>query len=665
MGPRRTMRILLIEAADNREEHLHGFSLLHLAYLAGFLREEASRKESSGHEIRILSAGSARAAADAAQAFKPDLVGLSSFTHCFHLAKAMARAIKAAAPVPIVVGGHHVSALPESLTPDMDVAVVGEGEAAFAEVAAAAANGTLSPDALRSIAGIAFFHEDRLHRTAPRNLVEPLDRLALPAWDLLEPINDKACVITSRGAPRPSFFSHAHRFWGGKVRYHSAERVAQEVKALLDRGMQSIHFSDACFASDPGRLEKLASLLGVIRSKRAAFSCHLQADEATLRTMDLLKEIGIRQVHLGLESGCHKTRSLLSGSTLPSKEPVSAIRKLHGAGFSVSVTLALGAPEESLAEAEQTLQAAADRAIASGEDRLLAPLPGTACWDLAASRGLVDSEMDWSRLDADFTRTNERAVIISEKMDLFQLWGLHERLHHIWNLKELDARRIAREKKRPLKRLRRSLLRFLGIRQPGQAIQFREMPLAKRYCCGQGLEIGASVQNPFGLPSKNVDLPCVAEVFAKHQETLAHDHVPVDIEAPADDIPVPDGSHDYVIHSHVLEHLPDPIKGLREWDRVVRPGGVIFMIVPHMERTIDRYWPRTPLKHVIEDFRKGTTLKDEPRIPGAHYHYWITEDVVEIIEWMNHERLVNWEIVEVEDVDSKVGNGFTVVCRKR
>ena len=55
---------------------------------------------------------------------------------------------------------------------------------------------------------------------------------------------------------------------------------------------------------------------------------------------------------------------------------------------------------------------------------------------------------------------------------------------------------------------------------------------------------------------------------------------PVDIWAMGDRIPVPDRSEDFIVSSHVLEHLPNVIGAFLEWDRIVRDGGYVFMIVP-------------------------------------------------------------------------------------
>lgn len=42
----------------------------------------------------------------------------------------------------------------------------------------------------------------------------------------------------------------------------------------------------------------------------------------------------------------------------------------------------------------------------------------------------------------------------------------------------------------------------------------------------------------------------------------------------------PDYSFDRLIATHVLEHLPNPVGVLKEWNRVVRPNGVISIVLP-------------------------------------------------------------------------------------
>lgn len=187
-------------------------------------------------------------------------------------------------------------------------------------------------------------------------------------------------------------------------------------------------------------------------------------------------------------------------------------------------------------------------------------------------------------------------------------------------------------------------------------IKFPESALAHHYLDGmQGLEIGGSTHNPFGLNTKNVDYTAETNQYKKLEEKFVGQALLVDIVAPGDAIPLPDNSQDFVVSAHVIEHFPDPIKALKEWYRLIRPGGYIFMIVPHKERTFDKDEPRTTLQELI-DRHEGKTIAQ----PNTHQHYsvWITKDVVELLSYLG------WKIVTVRDVDDKSGHGFTVVVQK-
>ncbi|MCX5634371.1 MAG: hypothetical protein NTW55_00820 [Planctomycetota bacterium] len=68
------------------------------------------------------------------------------------------------------------------------------------------------------------------------------------------------------------------------------------------------------------------------------------------------------------------------------------------------------------------------------------------------------------------------------------------------------------------------------------------------------------------------------------------------------------------------------------------------------------------MKHIIDDYLTDNTKSHND--PNYHDHCWITEDFVNIVNWMTANIGVNLEIVEVLDVDDKVGNGFSVFIRK-
>src|SRR5579863_5575294 len=186
-------------------------------------------------------------------------------------------------------------------------------------------------------------------------------------------------------------------------------------------------------------------------------------------------------------------------------------------------------------------------------------------------------------------------------------------------------------------------------------MKFKESALAHKLLDGlEGLEIGGSAHNAFGLKTRNVDNTAELTCFKQEEIKLCGEALPVDIVSPGDQLPFEDSSVDFVISSHAIEHFSDPIKALKEWYRVVKPGGYLYIIAPHKERTFDKDRERTPLAELIERHRTG--IGPDPY--GPHCSVWITEDFVELVKYMG------WNIVAVQDVDDKVGNGFAVVIRK-
>jgi len=64
---------------------------------------------------------------------------------------------------------------------------------------------------------------------------------------------------------------------------------------------------------------------------------------------------------------------------------------------------------------------------------------------------------------------------------------------------------------------------------------------------------------------------------------------------------IPDEAYDVVLSSHVLEHIANPLRALREWRRVCRESGILCLIVPHRDGSFDRRRPVTSIDHLRGD----------------------------------------------------------------
>jgi predicted SAM-dependent methyltransferase len=133
--------------------------------------------------------------------------------------------------------------------------------------------------------------------------------------------------------------------------------------------------------------------------------------------------------------------------------------------------------------------------------------------------------------------------------------------------------------------------------------------VARAYLRGRGLEIGA-LHRPLRLPAAAsvtyVDRLSESELRLQYPELALHALVPVGVIDEAEALSsVPDGSQDFVVANHFLEHCQDPIGTLKTFVRVLRPGGVAYLTVPDKRFTFDRDRPVTPLAHLLRDHEDG------------------------------------------------------------
>lgn len=164
----------------------------------------------------------------------------------------------------------------------------------------------------------------------------------------------------------------------------------------------------------------------------------------------------------------------------------------------------------------------------------------------------------------------------------------------------------------------------------------------------QGIEIGASSHNNYRLDAINVDRYADMDTIYKQEERrLAMRAAKVDVVAPGDDLPFDGNSYDFVFSSHVLEHFPDPVRALLEWQRVARR--YVVCVVPHKERTFDADRPLTTAEELLERYHARFTSDED-----KHWSVWTCESFLELCD------RIGLKVVGHVDPDDKVGNGFVV-----
>jgi ubiquinone/menaquinone biosynthesis C-methylase UbiE len=73
---------------------------------------------------------------------------------------------------------------------------------------------------------------------------------------------------------------------------------------------------------------------------------------------------------------------------------------------------------------------------------------------------------------------------------------------------------------------------------------------------------------------------------------------------------IPNNAYDFVLSSHSLEHVANPIKALKEWFRVLKKHGKLILILPDKRYTFDHKRNYTTYEHLISDYTTNTTEHD-------------------------------------------------------
>ena len=433
------IRMLLVEAVSDNTHGENNHPPLGLTYIASSLKREYGDEI----ELKIIKIFNI----DEVSTFRPDIVGITSVTKNYNVAKKHARLAKQIFDLPVIIGGIHISLMPQTLTLDMDVGVAGEGEITIVELMASfIKNNGFDKAELAGIDGVIYREGIKLKVTKPRQFITDIDTIAYPARDLIE-IDKHASMLTSRGCPFNCAFCSTSRYTGNRARYASAQYVADEIELIYRQyKVEYITIYDDLFVID---INRVSDIIDILREKgllgKIQFAVNIRADFITEELAELLKRMNVAAVGLGIETGCQETLDYLKSGGITVEDNAKAIKILRKHKIRPYCVFILGSPCEDKAAMMQTVKFIKDNRVEFFDINILTPYPGTPVWDYAETRGLVSGDMDWSKLDF---KLNSNPLLLSEKMsaeELVSVYELLERRKHRYQIK----RRILKIIKHP------------------------------------------------------------------------------------------------------------------------------------------------------------------------------------------------------------------------
>jgi SAM-dependent methyltransferase len=152
-----------------------------------------------------------------------------------------------------------------------------------------------------------------------------------------------------------------------------------------------------------------------------------------------------------------------------------------------------------------------------------------------------------------------------------------------------------------------------------QNISFNHRRRGYRYLKGNGVEIGALNQPAILRSSCKVEY--VDYISKEGSKKIFKEISPLYLvqvdhicDLDKEDLHFKTCSYDFVIANHIIEHLANPIKAIKEMFRIIKINGLLVISIPDCNYTYDKCRNITELSHLIMDYNKNVN-----EISTEHY----------------------------------------------
>ncbi|MCU0644197.1 MAG: B12-binding domain-containing radical SAM protein [bacterium] len=341
-----------------------------------------------------------------------DIVGISTITSTAPRAYTLADQIRALG-ILVIMGGPHVSYMPEEALEHCDFVFRGEAETAlplFIREWQTTRN-------FSEIPNLSFQSDGKIIHNPIGKLNENLDSLPYPDFSLINngirrTFGYKIVPFqTSRGCPFHCEFCSVTGMFGKKLRYRSTENIINELKAYDDK-KNIIFFYDDNFTANRKRAKEL--LKAMIKEQfKFQWSTQVRADVAKdPELVKLMRAAGCSTVFIGFES--IDAENLKDMKKQQSIEDIkNSIKMLDKNNIHVHGMFVFGFENDKPASIKETIRFVARSRISTVQFLILTPFPGTATFEKLKGANKIKF-FDWTLYDAHHAVFESRHLSIDQ-----------------------------------------------------------------------------------------------------------------------------------------------------------------------------------------------------------------------------------------------------------
>src|SRR3989338_3334321 len=338
-----------------------GFARLNLPTLASLTPKE--------WEVEILDARVTSVDYNA----RVDLVGITGFTaeipSAYHIADNFRKK-----GVKVVLGGVHVSALPDEALQHADAVVIGEAELVWHKL-------------------LEDFKRSGLKQKYKADNLCDMENMVTPRRDILnrKMYSGFNTLQATRGCPFNCDYCAVTAFFGHEFRVRPIDEVIAEIKGF---DTKEFFFMDDNIVGRPKYAKELFQRLIPLKITWGSQASITMAKDPEL--LNLYARSGGKYAFIGLESLSQKNLESMHKGWNSAKDYKEAIKKIQDAGINVVGSFVFGLDEDDKTVFKTTFDFIMETRMDAAQFHILTPLPGTVTYNVLEKEGRI-IDRDWAK----------------------------------------------------------------------------------------------------------------------------------------------------------------------------------------------------------------------------------------------------------------------------
>lgn len=379
-------KLVLVNAGKNYEYGVH--EPLNLLILAAYVKE-------FGHQISIADQIAGENIFEKIKRINPDFVGVTATTAVIKDAYDILDWCKMQG-FKTIIGGVHVSVMPEEALEHADYVVKGEGEEVLLKILEGKTKeGILTGKCIEKLDDLPKIDRDMIN---VKYYQKGRDRAPGTHLHFVPPNTRLNSILATRGCPYNCIF--CHNSWRGiPIRINSAKHIIEEMKELEQKyKTQAVFFMDDDLLISKPRIKEFCKLYKK-EGLKIIWGFQSRVTSVDKEILKMIKEANCKQITFGIESGNQRILSLLKNNKTTIEQNKNAIKLVKEAGILACGSFMIGNPTETEEEIEETKKFIIENDLDGFGVSITTPFPGTKLWEMCKEKNIIPEKIDWSNFN--------------------------------------------------------------------------------------------------------------------------------------------------------------------------------------------------------------------------------------------------------------------------